>query len=1577
MLHGEIIYESGSLREFIGGTSETTVYDNYVSHVSEGIADEGYNDYGPTWLDVQTNGFGDYTIIPQGSPIHTHWESIVNALLQSDTTTADQLLTDLLASYNYDLVWFVDTTLSQPFIMIRERLDMSYTDINLPAFPDDDVHGSFRNGWGLYIINPNATRQQVVFEVPHPCDDFISPYIGIEAFLQTDARAILFAGAGRELKWTEEGNYTNNKSLSDPSRNSNTVFHTFHRLITETLWNEGIHSPIVFQFHSFDNGSHEGLNSIIVSAGALHSIANKPIRDISSEHNDIINFTDEITIYGGAFGPHGMVRVDNYYEVFYDYDFHYWGEYGTYNIKKATELKGSSTNVQLNQTHSLHNGRDVYEPFVHVEFDEKPQIFDYLEMPLDTLYAGDYPTSYNNFSILLEYYQPFLNAVEDYLVYWETTIDVTSPDTVSLFYPTAILPDVSSFRWNPVEDTNFKSYRLYFDETEITTGSPYLDREDYPILADMRADRLTISNDLLPDTCYVAIASDDYFENASGFSENVLNYFEGHGFPITIESFEDTNLVFGSYGDEDVDPDAWQIDTLENGNMTLSLTGNTWKTQSIDPYPLDSSSVWSVNMKIDTVGEIQGIGFKDADHVLWYGLAGTEVLDIDEWVTVYQGYFRLNQWFTVQLPIGDDWVARFDSLPEINEIIYVNDADASDPGVIRFNSIVDLTPDQYTPPIVTIHHDVGTMRRQGRTRNVDVSFWAEIDDPDSYVFTYNWHFGDGEISTNENPTHNYSAMDDHTYSVILEVIDQQGAIGRGFTEITVDEGESSLPLTMNFVGDIMMARRMEEDGGVIPILGVEALFEPTLDILGNAADLTIANLECPLTDEGEPHPTKPIVFRGSPDNVDGLVYAGIDIVTLANNHSMDYGIEGQTQTQHVLNDVGILHSGAGNNSIQASDPLILSRKGVSLAFLASSDRTGQYNNYQPYLNAGLSKPGFAYMTPYNIRQQIQEVRDVVDLVIMEFHAGSEYSVEPGLDYDNYEPGDDFGEQRVSRTASYGISDPIAEDEDYSHRINVPHLWDREIRQFALDEGADVVIVHHPHKVHGIEVHNGKLIAHSLGNFVFDMNYPETMPTVILNADAEPDGFTAFSLTPAFLDGYITKPATGQLGLYILDDIAMKSYNLDSYIHVDRFTNEAHVVLYPIYMPQYQIPNRRTFEMVNGYSKPISIHETGGISLMNMVEPDNVMDMRFGRELIWYGNFENEGANLWNANSEDELIVDNESQDGSRSLFHRRIPSSGDNVVTNLVHRLPIKPGIPISLSGWIKTINGSNVSIQIRFYQTRYSSAILQEDDLGFWITGDSTWTFYSNNIDVPGNAEFFDIRCNSDMPASGEAHSWFDNVSVIQWETWLPVGGDMVIPHPNDYYAMQLSSEPQDTTGFVDYYETYLAYPPTPIPDFEAENRISQVPSTIRFENTSSGLHGWWEWDFGDGSTSIEKNPSHLYTQPGFYDVSLSILDHNNNLQTTTYYGYIVCLSDSLPMAGDINFDGTINILDMLACINIIFENINMTPDQFVAADVNFDFKIDIYDLLNITDIIFLNRSATHIESTKEISYKMNNKRI
>ena len=334
-------------------------------------------------------------------------------------------------------------------------------------------------------------------------------------------------------------------------------------------------------------------------------------------------------------------------------------------------------------------------------------------------------------------------------------------------------------------------------------------------------------------------------------------------------------------------------------------------------------------------------------------------------------------------------------------------------------------------------------------------------------------------------------------------------------------------------------------------------------MLGLSADITVANLEIPLSDQGYPHPSKSIIFRSAPENVSGLIYAGIDVVTLANNHILDYMEPAMIQTQNILSEAGIIYSGAGMNSYEAYLPAFKSVKGQTIAFIASSDRTGQYNNYQPYLNAGENKSGFAYMTPYYLKQQIQSVEDLADLIVVEMHAGSEYSYEPGLDYDSYTPLEGFTNLRTNPASEIGfqmIPKDGMEAEDYSWRLDRPQMWDRAIRHFAIDEGADIVIVHHPHIIQGVELYDGKLIAHSLGNFIFDLNYPETYPSMILNGEADESGFIAFSIDPVYIDDYLTLPAKGELGNYILDYISMRSKELNTYVHVDTDNQRAYVIV---------------------------------------------------------------------------------------------------------------------------------------------------------------------------------------------------------------------------------------------------------------------------------------------------------------------------------------------------------------------------------------------------------------------------------
>ena len=772
-LTAEIIQESGSLREFIGGQSATTAYDNYVSHVAEGIASSGYNDYGPDWLDVQTDGFGNYRIIPELGNTLPYWRHIFEALLAGDLDQVDQLLLDSVQTFHYELVEFQDTEYNRVFYLIREQLDYSFNDINQPAVSADDVTGSFANGWGLFILNPEALRQQLVIEIPHPCDDFISPYFGTEMFLQADAFAMLISGAGREVRWTGYPPYSNNKSLSDPSRNANTVFQVFHEVLCDSLMQLGPHAPLVLHTHSFDdNTAHAGFQSIVLSGGWDAWDANKPIRDLSDEHLDLINFTAEYPVAAGQFGDHPALRVDDYYRVHYDGTLHYYADGYDFGIPHTYTLLGPNTGVQMNYLRQFFDNGEVYEPWVQIELFEKPMLFQDLNMPLTELYAGEYPTSYHNFRILLEYYQPFIDALNAYLVNWETVADVTPPDQIMHLRSTFDGLSYVNLEWEPVFDTNHRSYRIFYDTDSITPGSPFLDASQAIQLANPQTGAVILDN-LNPEESYVfQIQALDYFNHAGPLSVPTTDSLPGHSPARILENFNSGEIELTSFAGEDADPDDWSLETdrtFMHSAYSLKLWGNTWKQEAIAPYALQAGAVFQLACYVEQRGEIQGVAFQDSLHTLFYALDGSQQLDIDDWVTVYQGYFPANTWNLNLLPVGDDWLARFDYLPTLTHIIYINDRDTDPTAKVYFDELFDISNSLLFAPEVSISYTQGSIYRSSvGTRSVDVSFQAQIVDADSPVHSYTWNFGDGEISHAPAPMPRMRAVSRSMYGRIWE-----------------------------------------------------------------------------------------------------------------------------------------------------------------------------------------------------------------------------------------------------------------------------------------------------------------------------------------------------------------------------------------------------------------------------------------------------------------------------------------------------------------------------------------------------------------------------------------------------------------------------------------------------------------------------------------------------------------------------------------------------------------------------------------------------------------------------------------
>ena len=1567
----EVIFEEGDLIQFFGGSAPNSTYDNWLSHVTEGIAEPDYNDYGPDFLDIQKNGFGSHKKLNQNSTTLIYWEDIFENFVNGNLHHVDSLLLDSIETFFYELVVFNDTITNDTYHIIREKLDSSYVDNNQPENQLDDVHGSFNNSWGMYIINPNADRDQVIIQVPHPCDDFIAPYLALNIFIQTNSYAFMISSVGREVLWSEEGPYSNNKSYSDPSRYPFSIFQKFQEKVTNPLFNHEPHSPLVLAIHSFDNESHLDRNSIILAAGGQKPFTTKPIRDISNDNFDIINFTPEFPILENEFGNHDPIHVSNYYEAYYDDYCFYDNGNEKFEITLATELKGPSNGVQMVDLQSKVNNYSIYETWVHIEFDEKPALLDSLEMINDDTYISNlYPTGIYNFPKILQYYQPFINSLNEYLINWENYDDQIPPSIPeNLFSQNQDNPDQIKLSWIPSSDTNFKSYQIQISLDSSMNNPTLIDRDTYPDLQYMRKNEQILYGLSNTIPWFFQIRAIDHFNNTSEWSEISTNILPGHSPPITLFTF-DENIYIESVIDEDQDTSSYNVDTtvlMPENNSTLALFGNTWKSVQINPTQIDSSTVLQIFVKIDSISEIQGVLFENSENkILRYAFSGTELLNIEDWIPVYQGAFQNSNWNSYRLPLGDDWLSIYDSVDIISKITFVNDHDdlSSNPGSIHFSVIRDITSDLPIYPSVRIEtNNINT--RTSNTRN-SLSFSAIVDDIDSHFFTYNWDFGDGNYSNLANPIHEFNSDENIHYEVILVVEDQTGLKGWDSKHIVLDSINGNIPdITMNFIGDIMLGRRFEDADGIITNHGADALFEPTYDILGYAADITVGNLEIPLTNHNTPHPTKGIVFKANPSNVNAMVNAGIDVVSIANNHILDYMEPGLIQTQEVLRESGIIFSGAGLNSQEAYLPAFKSVNGRTISFIASSDRTGQYNNYQPYLNAGENKSGFAYMTPYYIRKQIESVREISDLIVVEFHSGSEYSFEPGSDYDYYTSNrNDFARIKSNPASEMGFSTTdLNEEEDYSRRLDQPQMWDRAIRHFAIDEGADLIIVHHPHIIQGVEVYNGKLIAHSLGNFIFDLNYPETYPSMILNSKSNETGFYEYFISPLYIDDYITKPATGELGNYILDYIAHKSRKLDTYLHVNSDSHIAHVIIDTTLMESNNLNYNKLIITedilsINGTelyeSIPIKISKTG--SLSRILDSDlNIIYYRFGKEKVWMNNFENEGSTLWNFNSQNEVIQDSVFRRGNLAAQHKRYDDSPGNIVTNFEEKIPLKSELDHTLHGYIKTINGKDVTLELRSSINRTGNN-LETISLKDSVNGDSSWHKYWENISVPDNSEFFDIRLNSSVPDTGVSFSWFDDVGLIEWDSLMSFSSfPLEFIHPNNYDYIQIyTNQPSTDADKIQLENTTFGSFSNLISIPKVVNQIITIPDFFYFFDESRGPIGNKSWTFNNEIILNSDDPYIFCNDPGVYEVNLLITGLNNEMNESSITVVALDPNAILNNRGDINGDGIISLLDILLCSNSILGFTDLNPEEFLVADVDYNLKIDIFDVLNISDSIY-----------------------
>ncbi len=262
-------------------------------------------------------------------------------------------------------------------------------------------------------------------------------------------------------------------------------------------------------------------------------------------------------------------------------------------------------------------------------------------------------------------------------------------------------------------------------------------------------------------------------------------------------------------------------------------------------------------------------------------------------------------------------------------------------------------------------------------------------------------------------------------------------------------------------GDVLLDRRVAT---MIEELGVDEPFKFVSSLL-KKFDLVFANLECPLSNEGKPTRWGDC-FRGEPEYAKGLKNAGINCLSLANNHILDFGKEALFETISTLDKLNIYHAGAGMNSEEAYAPAVIKIKDKKVSFLAFSYIVPE-GFFPSSTKAGIA----AARSPFKlVSEGIKKAKKESDLVVCSFHWGAEYS-----------------------------------DKIVTHQQELAHL--------AIDSGADVVFGHHPHVLQGIEIYRGKIVAYSVGNFVYDRYRTKTGEAYLLKFKFSSGKFSEIEIVP--------------------------------------------------------------------------------------------------------------------------------------------------------------------------------------------------------------------------------------------------------------------------------------------------------------------------------------------------------------------------------------------------------------------------------------------------------------------------------
>jgi poly-gamma-glutamate synthesis protein (capsule biosynthesis protein) len=303
---------------------------------------------------------------------------------------------------------------------------------------------------------------------------------------------------------------------------------------------------------------------------------------------------------------------------------------------------------------------------------------------------------------------------------------------------------------------------------------------------------------------------------------------------------------------------------------------------------------------------------------------------------------------------------------------------------------------------------------------------------------------------------------------------------------------------INFLGDIMLSRHVNTQ---MERLGFDYPWEKTSDIISDA-DITFANLEVPISDL-RPAPAEGMSFIAPTKNLKYLKAAGIDVVSVANNHTANFGNKAFTENLANLKKAGIKVCGGGPSEVEARGTTTIAANQYSFSFLCQSAITGS-------LYADGKSPGVPYL---GIEPWYRDDKNSLAELVADIKKANEK------------------EGVLITSPHWGV--------EYKH---YPNSSQEKVARLMIDSGVDLVIGTHPHVVQSAEYYKGKYISYSLGNFIFDQEWSEdTKQGTMASAYFYGDKNMSVTLVPLQIENY-AQPGfvTGATAQKIIRDIEKSS-----------------------------------------------------------------------------------------------------------------------------------------------------------------------------------------------------------------------------------------------------------------------------------------------------------------------------------------------------------------------------------------------------------------------------------------------------